>query len=256
MRDIARRQAPLPTRRTVSESEPGRFFEILDRYDSGVVFTHVGLSDIKSAFQVNPYDFLLQSLEERFESVLAPGYTPQFRSRGVYDVQSSEPAYGTWPKLFFRDAEYRTEDALHSILVRGDYRFEDCAYHDTFAADGCFGQIDRENVLILNVGTPHLICTHNYFVERHSETPYHEIRHFEGKLIRQDGTETRIRQSDRSSTVFTKQAWKKIQAAGVERGVIDQYDLGGLLVLAFNAGEYHEFLREKLLSDPYFMVTP
>jgi hypothetical protein len=38
--------------------------------------------------------------------------------------------------------------------------------------------------------------------------------------------------------------------------VIDQYDLGGLLVLAFNAGEYHEFLREKLLSDPYFMVTP
>ena len=255
VRDIVRRRTPLPTDSTVAESNSKRLYDILEQYESDVVFTHVGLSDIKTAFQTNPYDFLIETLEDHFESILAPGYTPQFRSVGLYDKQTSEPAYGMWPKLFFQDAQYRTDDAIHSILVRGDYRFEDCNHHDTFAQDGCFGQLDQDNVLIMNIGTPYLICTHNYYVERQNNVPYYTSRTYEGTLVCEDDTSERIQQRDRSTTVFTKQAWKKIQTAGVEHGVIDRHDLNGLLILAFKAREYHEFLREKLRNNPYFMVT-
>ncbi|MFW6040711.1 MAG: hypothetical protein ACOC85_02630, partial [Thermoplasmatota archaeon] len=101
--------------------------DILDGYsEEKTVFVHVGLSDIKSVFHQNPYELLIKVLEEHFNSILAPGFTPYFEESGVYHKLYSKPVHGTFYRLFHKDADYRTNDATHSILVKGDYRFDDC----------------------------------------------------------------------------------------------------------------------------------
>lgn len=98
----------LKRKRRASEGEVGAvseeaFDRILDAYtDTDTVFVHVGLRDIRRAFDCNPYAFLLGRFDGRFESVLNPGFTPAFRSvdGGVYHKQYSVPKFGTFSRLF------------------------------------------------------------------------------------------------------------------------------------------------------------
>jgi aminoglycoside N3'-acetyltransferase len=252
--DVAYRKGPFSPRPEVTKSDPQRLYDVLDSYDDETVFTHVGLSAIRDAFDADPYHFLREVLDERFESVLAPGYTPQFRETGEYDKRNSEPAYGTWSKLFFQDAEYRTDDAIHSILVRGPYRFDDCDHHDTFAEDGCFGQLDRDDVLVLNVGTPWLFTTQHHYIERQFGVPYQSYPVHEGVIVDEGGNEEEIAQRNDTYCLYARRAARKIQRQAVAAGVVDEFEIGGVLVLLFRAGAYHDFVRRKLSEDPCYLV--
>jgi aminoglycoside N3'-acetyltransferase len=149
------------------------FQSILDDYDDPTIFVHVGLSDVNAAFGGRSYDRLYTELTQQFESVLVPGFTPSFRDSGVYHNVYSRPQVGMFPRLFMDDAEYRTDDALHSIQVAGDYRFEDCDHHDTFGPEGCYAKLDRDNVLIANIGTNRLVSTQNHYISLRADPPYH-----------------------------------------------------------------------------------
>jgi len=111
-------------KRGVSSVAPSRLDELLKRHGDGHsnVFVHAGLSDIKRAFGTDPYAFLRSKLNANFRSVLAPGFTDYFATSGVYHKQYSRPKHGTFGQLFLRDADYRTDDAMKSILVEGPYR--------------------------------------------------------------------------------------------------------------------------------------
>ena len=222
--------------------------------DAEVVFVHIGLSDIKTAVQRNPYEAIVEKLRAEFESVLAPGFTRSFRETGVFDVDQTIPELGAFSSLFFQDAGYRTPDPLHSILVDGPYRFDDCTFRDTFSPEGCYGQLSADNVLCLNIGTPWLISTQLHYIERVCDVPYAGTADVNGELTA-NGTTERITQRtyDKNNYLYF---WNRrgLRDDMVEAGVLDHYVLNGLNVMGVRAGEMETFLQARIEEDPYYLV--
>ncbi|WP_311173536.1 AAC(3) family N-acetyltransferase [Halobellus ordinarius] len=245
-------------RRGASQVPEARFDDVLDRHAEGhsEVFVHVGLSDVKGAFATNPYEFLRSKLNARFESVLAPGFTDYFATSGVYHKQYSRPKHGTFSQLFLDDADYRTDDAMKSILVEGEYRFDDCVHHDSYHPEGCFAKLVEEDTLVLDVGTPWLTCSHLHYFESRFDVPYLTERTFEGVMYTDETDCERIEQtcSIQPSPFYS---WNKPKLTRrLDRdGALDRYDLNGLKVLFFTLGDLQSSLAPRLRADPYYLVT-
>lgn len=241
--------------RTISRIGEDALWNAVAGYDDyDIVFAHVGLSDVNSALSGNPYETVVSVLAEEFESILAPGFTDYFRLSGVYDRQRSRPKHGTFGKLFLEDADYRTKDACKSILVRGEYRFENCAQRDSYALDGCFEQLREDDVLVVSIGTPYLICSYLHHLEAKLDAPYMTQETFDG--VMHDGRKcVDIEQT----THYYDGLWSfnklKLQRHLRERGEIDQYDLDGLAVFVASIRDIDELVAEKMRSDPYYLVT-
>ena len=255
-------RAAMPSRRRrrdgsagpVAESELDR---ILDQYGGEAVFAHIGLSDINAAVDGDPFDFVFEKLAANFESVLTPGFTPSFRNDDgrVYHKQYSRPGFGTFPQLFQSVADYRTDDATNSILVRGPYRFEDCDHHDTWAETGCFGLLDRDNVQYLNIGTDWLTASQLHYVEWYHDLPYVGMADYDGVIYYDETSHEPVTQ--RSHEYHRPVSWNrgKIAADLAEAGVLDRYNRNGLRIFAFTARDLREALGPALADDPYYLVT-
>lgn len=242
--------------RSVGSVDETVFDEILAQYDSyDEVFVHIGLSDIKSAFDTDPYEFIHQKLNEHFSSILVPGFTQSFRDTGEYHAEETEPELGAFSGLFFSDAEYRTPDPLHSILVSGNYRFKGCNFRNTFAEDGCYGQLESDNVLYLNVGTQWLVSTQLHYIEQVLDVPYVSVVEIEGTATFDDGETRQIVQRN-----YDKNKWlyfwnrKKIVEDGLEADVLDHHRLNGLNIYAFDAGDLRRWIEPKIEANPYYLV--
>ena len=231
-----------------------RFDNILSQYDDDVVFVHAGLSDVKSAFGTNPYEFLLEKLDEHFESILAPGFTPSFRSTGIYHKKFSRPEVGAFSRLFLEDADYRTNDAIHSILVRGKYRFNEYDHQDSFSKNGCWSKLDEENILYLNIGTPWLISTHHHFIEHMHDVPYIESVLYDGVLYRNESEWESIRQCNYRYQWPIKRNSMKIQRYLTSQGVLSEHSMNNLELMSFRAQEIKKSLEPKIKADPYYLV--
>lgn len=245
-------------RRTIGPVAEGTFDRVLDSYaDAETVFVHAGLRDLKTAFERNPYTFLLGRFDERFESVLNPGFTPSFRSidGGVYHKEHSLPKFGAFSRLFLEDCEYRTNDPTNSILVRGPYRFTGCNQTDTWAKDGCFGKLDRENVRYLSIGTNWIRSSQIHYIEAQLDVPYIETRSYEGVICHDDVSCEEITHHSHEYTMPITWNRSKIQDDLERAGVLDMYDLNGLRVFAFRARDIREILAPKILADPYYLVS-
>jgi len=245
-------------RRSVSAVSERTFEEILQTHASGEnqVFLHVGLSDIKSAFDTNPYEFLLSKVEANFESILAPGFTDYFKMSGVYHKEHSQPKHGMFSKLFMRDAEYRTDDAIKSILVDGPYRFEGCVHDDSYHPDGCFAKLVGDDVLVMDIGVPWITCSHLHYFEHEFGVPYMTDRTYEGV---QCGPESACESISQTCGQYVSKyySWNKpkIQRELADAGVLEAYDLNGLQVLFFTLGDVEDVIGDKLRDDPYYLVT-
>lgn len=237
-------------------SEP-RLDNLIEDHGNGQteVFVHVGLSDVKAAFDVDPYAFLLEKLDHQFDSVIAPGFTDYFKTSGVYHKQHSRPKHGTFGGLFLEDADYRTDDAIKSFLVRGPYRFQDCVHHDSYHEDGCFNKLVSDNVLVMDIGTPWLTCSHLHYFESVFDVEYVVERSFQGVLL-DDGDCRPIEQTcHQYESAFYMWNKPKIERLLEQRGVLWRYDLNGLQVLFFRLGDLADVIGEKLQSDEYYLVT-
>lgn len=244
-------------RRTVGRVSESRFDAVLDELAAGrsTVFVHVGLSDVKAAFDTDPYAFLRSKLDARFESVLAPGFTDYFKISGVYHKQHSRPKHGTFGTLFMADAEYRTDDAIKSILVRGPYRFDGCVHTDSYHENGCFAQLVDDDALVLNVGTPWIKCSHLHYLERRAEVDYVVERTYDGVLLSED--ECRTVEQTCHEYASRWYSWNRPQIERLlrRRGVLSAYNLNGLRVYGFPLGRLAEEIEEVLARDPHFLVT-
>lgn len=243
--------------RSVQRVDERRLDEALDRYaDFETVFVHVGLSDVRQAFDRNPYAFLLEKLRSNFDSILAPGFTDYFRTSGVYHKQFSLPKHGTFSRLFLDDADYRTDDAIKSILVDGPYRFDDCDHHRSYDDDGCFAKLDRENVLVMNIGTPWLKCSHLHYIEQFYDVPYIEETDATGTIYYDEDSYDRITQRTPNYTSkFYSFNKRKIMSQLDREGVLDYTEMNGLNVYFFSVRDLRRALEPELLDDPYYLVT-
>lgn len=245
-------------RRGASPVDASTFDALLERHGSGhsEVFVHAGLSDIKSAFRTNPYKFLLQRLDEQFESVLVPGFTDYFKTSGVYHKEFSRPKHGTFVSLFLDDANYRTNDAIKSFLVRGPYRFDDCVHDDSYHEDGCFAALVEDDTLFLNVGTPWITCSHFHYIEAAYDVPYVTEATYEGVRYT---TATEYEHVEQTCGTYRSKfySWNKPKIARyLEReGILHRYDLNGLQVRFFTVGDTYRALGDRLEDNEYYMVS-
>jgi aminoglycoside N3'-acetyltransferase len=244
--------------RTVGRADTDQFDAILDRYATDTVFVHVGLRDIKRAFACNPYEFLVERFDDRFESVLNPGFTPSFRcADGIYHKQFSTPAFGAFSRLFFQDCDYRTDDPTNSILVRGPYRFDGCVRRDSWSPEGPFGKLDRENVLYLNVGTDWLRSSQIHYVESLLGVPYIETVAYDGVVYHDETEFEHVTHRSHEYRYDREMRWNraKLEAGLRADGLLESYDLSGLRIRAFHARDVREWLTPRIEADPYFVVT-
>lgn len=220
------------------------------------VFVHVGLSDIKAAFDVNPYKYLLSELQENFESVIAPGFTDYFKDSGVYHRKYSRPKHGTFNKLFLDDAEYRTEDPIKSFLVKGPYRFNDCDHRDSYGENGCFEKLVEDNVLVLNIGVPWITCSHLHHFESAFDVPYMHQESFEG-VIYYDDSSYEVCSHTVGEYISKYYSWNKPKIERILRrgDVLSTHNLKGLRVMSFHLQDLKKVIGEKLEENPYYLVT-
>jgi len=188
---------------------------------------------------------------------MTPGFTPTFRKDDgrVYHKQFSTPRFGTFSKLFHSVANYRTDDATNSVLVRGPYRFDDCDHHNSWGRVGCFGALDRDNVQYLNIGTDWLTASQLHYIEYSLDVPYIRSTEYDGVIYRDETTHEPITQ--RSHEYRRPVTWNraKISDELASEGVLDRYNCNGLRLFAFNAREMREALAPKIAADPYYLVT-
>ena len=254
--NLAQQEYALPgVGRTIQRVSETRFEAIFDRYDDDVVFVHAGLSAVKSAFNRNPYTYLRDTLLDSFDSVLVPGFTPSFRQTGVYHKQYSKPEYGAFARQFLSDATYRTDDAIHSILVAGEYRFDGCVHSDTFGSNGCWAQLDTDNVLYCNVGTPWIVSTQHHLIEHRADVPYNHTVSHDGVIYYDDKAYSPLTQQNYRYDMPARRSAPKILRDMRNEGVIDHYDLDGLKLNFFRARDLRERLVPKLKADPYYLIA-
>lgn len=245
-------------RRQVGRVSQSRFEQILDSHAAGedTVFVHVGLSDIASAFDTDPYAFLRSTVNSRFESVLAPGFTDYFKMSGVYHKTYSRPKHGTFGTLFLEDADYRTDDAIKSILVQGSYHFDGCRHDDSYHRDGCFAKLVDDDVLVMNVGVPWIICSHLHYLESRYNAPYVVDETFEGVLYESETEHRRVAQTcGQYTSPFYSWNRPKIYRRLAAAGAIDAYNLNGLKVFFFSLGDVARVIGSELVEDPNYLVT-
>jgi aminoglycoside N3'-acetyltransferase len=246
------RTGPSPSPAAVS-----RFDALLDEHaaDADAVFVHAGLSDVRRAFDCDPYRFLVDRFRAHFESVLVPGFTTSFKRSGVYHKRFSQPEFGTFARLFLEDADYRTDDAIHSILVAGPYRFEECDHHDSFGDNGCWEKLDRDDVLYVNVGTDWLTATQFHYLEQRYDVPYVDVTAHQGVIYHADADYEQVTQLNHTDALLRKFNRPKLERVLERRGVLDVHDLGGLRVRFFRSRALRRALAPEIRRDPYYLIS-
>lgn len=241
----------------VSRVNPASFAAILDRYSDDTVFVHAGLSDVKTAFDTDPYVFLRDALTERFESVLAPGFTPSFKQSGVFHREYTRPQYGTFSRLFLADADHRTDDPIHSILVKGPYRFGGVTKRHTFGPEGPFAKLRDDDVLYINIGVSRFHCSQLHFVECLQDVPYVAETDHEGVVYHDAADHKEVVQTNFTNKNPYLYAFnrEKIRRRLEAAGVINIYDLNGLPVSVTRAGDVHDVLEPEVAENPFYLVS-
>ncbi|MFP9191277.1 AAC(3) family N-acetyltransferase [Natrialbaceae archaeon A-CW1-1] len=247
--------SPIPKSATVSEVREAELDAILSNFENDTIFVHAGLSDIRSAFGKNPYKFLLNKLSENFQNVLAPGFTSTYRRSGVYHKKFSRPEHGMFNQLFLSDADYRTDDAIHSILVKGEYRFSDCDHHDTFGESSCWNKLDRENIPHLNIGTGRLRCFPLHYIENKYDLPYNEVTEYEGVIYYSESEYKRISQTSYDYSQKVRWNRKKIKSYLEKEGALKDHSVNGLRIYSFYTRDTREALLPQIDNDPYYLVV-
>ncbi|MFP9191283.1 AAC(3) family N-acetyltransferase [Natrialbaceae archaeon A-CW1-1] len=244
----------------LSEKQAGSVDEawlrsILDDIDSNKVFCHVGLSDVNSAFEGNPYEFLRDLLHEYFDTVMAPAFTSSFIESKVYSQKYTKSDSGTFSNLLIDDAEYRTPDALRSIVVDGPFRFNDCEHRDSYGSNSAFAKLEKENVPVLNIGTPWLKCSQWHFLEQQYDVPYMKKPTFEGVQINEGGEAINISQK----TGLFEGVWAhnrpKITRVLMKNEILRSHQRNSLNVMWHRLGDMRRCLGSKLRLNPYYLVT-
>lgn len=229
---------------------------ILDNYsDEKSVFIHVGLSDISAVFHQNPYNLLIDVLEEHFNSILAPGFTPYFEKSGVYHKLYSIPTHGTFYRLFLKDADYRTNDATHSILVKGDYRFDGCNHFDTLSREGCWGKMDNDNILIMDIGTPWIFASQHHYIEGYYDVPYcHKVK-YDGRIYYDDSKSEKITQTSYGYDLkAVRRNSIKLERYLSSKDILDKYNINGLNIRFFRARDIRKAYKNKIMNDSYYLI--
>lgn len=230
---------------------------LLSQHSSSSVFIHAGLSAISSGLGIrNATEWIIKKFSSFFQVLLVPGFTPSFRTSGIYHKFFSLPEYGMLSRQFLANSNSRTDDPIHSILIHGNYSFTGCRHDFSFGYESCFDKLDSENTLIVNIGTRDIVFAQLHHIERVYEVPYIMDRYHKG-IIYYD--ETNFSKINQRNYMFmpNKLTWNrnKIRRDLISDGVLTEHNLNGLIIRFFRAREMREALGSRINKNPYYLIS-
>lgn len=105
---------------------------------------------------------------------MVPTFTLSFKQTGIYSVNYSRSEVGIFSELFRERANYRTQNAIHSVsIISKDISiYEKMNYKNTFSPDGLYGYLVKDNSYIVNISTNYFLATFKHYVEEMYNVPY------------------------------------------------------------------------------------
>jgi len=238
----------------------------LDGFDIPInshIFIHAGLKNIKQLSGLeykSIVDNIIKFLKEIYQpnAIIAPTFTPSFRKSGVYSKLYSKAEYGIFSELFRQVADYRSDDAIHSVGIVSDdiEKFKNLNYHDTFASDGFFGSFHKKTY-ILNINTEHFVSTYMHYVEELMNVPYKDKNRaiYKGVMYDENNEIIRIEQTNHFYKYSSSINRKKINNLLLDNNLIKYKFYKGISISCINVFELIEVLKKEIEKNPYYMVV-
>lgn len=219
-----------------------------------IAIFHVGLAAVKANSAKEAYDLIIEAASDLSNYAL-PGFTPSFRSSGVYSYSHSRPEVGRFSVLAKGSCFYRTTDPIHSFFLKERVLCDELDMSDTFIENGFFSLFTKEDSCWVNIGTKSLVSTVFHHIERVANVPYLEhVKHF--GVMYKDGEVVEI---EHYSYKYNRRvAWNKIKiekTLSKAGAILQQGYWNGAYCQVIDGHLAAKVLLNKLKDDPYYLVT-
>lgn len=243
---------------TYSHGAAEMFEKVIREVPADKVFLHIALSSVRRfATDQNTYAYLTDFMKTNFCVITSQSFTPGVRKTKLFDPEKSLPAYGSFARQLFHDRTWRNEDPCYSVVASGDPGWPQNLL--SFAPDGVFRQMIRENYWCINIGLEYVTCSLMHLVEYEQKVPYLDFftdEFFIQKNEQKIGLDYPLHKNKRGYSVKGYVWWNKIRLMRDLRkaGFVRSHNPGGIPVFCFPMDELYAFVTEKVKKDPYYLI--
>jgi len=240
-----------------------KLFEKVNINNNSLLFLHVGLKKIKQ--KTNKEYSILENeitniIKKKYNphSILVPAFTFSFIQTGIYSVNYSRSEVGIFSELFRKKANYRTQNAIHSVSIisKNISNYEKINYKNTFSSDGLYSYLVKDNSYIINISTHHFIATHTHYIEELYNVPYKDRTNNKFKGIIFDKYDNPIKWEQIHQAYNSKVQFniKKRTDVLIKANVLKEFTYRGIKISIIKVCDLVEVLGRYLKKDKYFLV--
>jgi aminoglycoside N3'-acetyltransferase len=252
--------------RTVYERDESFSYETLlgglNIPDGSKVFIHAGIKSIKGLSGDNSVDVvknLINTIKQEYSpnAIIAPAFTPSFRTSGIYSKMYSKAEYGAFAEIFRAQAHYRTDDAIHgcSIITEDIKQFVSLDYNESFGKNGFYNSLVQDTY-ILNVSTNYFVSTYLHYLENDLCVPYKKmVPKWCGVTLTEENQAEEKEQINHAYYYNTVINRDKLISKLRKKQVIVESEHCGVSVSAISVRKLDEIIRSEIVKNPYFLVT-
>jgi len=247
-----------------SEFNISKLFEKVNINNNSLLFLHVGLKKIKQ--KTNKEYSILENeitniIKKKYNphSILVPTFTLSFIQTGIYSVNYSRSEVGIFSELFRKKANYRTQNAIHSVSIisKNISNYEKINYKNTFSSDGLYGYLVKDNSYIINISTSHFVATHLHYIEEMYKVPYkNRINNiYKGVIFDKYNNPIKWEQTHHAYNEKVQFNRKKIVNVLKKANVLKEFTYRGIKISVIKVCDLIEVLGKYLKKDKYFLVS-
>ncbi|MDP3115412.1 MAG: AAC(3) family N-acetyltransferase [Candidatus Cloacimonadaceae bacterium] len=204
----------------------------------------------------DPYSHVDTILNNSFETVIVPTFTPAVLYTGVFDVSATESESGTFSQLFLKSAEGRTLSPFKSFALKGLMTPELLSLHtfNDYIAGGMFHFFNSNDVVSVNVGTMDIRFGTIHYLESMCNLPYIRHRDVRIRVIDSNGISRSSEYCHLDYKIRVKFSRDKIERDLHRAGIIKVLIINDMIVRIIPEIDCSDYLIKRLKADPYYLV--
>jgi len=233
--------------------------EKFNKFKNKELIVHAGIKRLITHNAASTTVEIIEFLEKKFEptSIISQSYSPSFRRSGIFSSKFSRAEIGAFAEEFRKFSNRRTPDPIHSVsyISKNLSLFKSINYKDTFGEDGFFASLYFRDAVQINIDTNRFISTYLHFLEEQLSVPYkHQNSIFEGFKV--DDKVMSIKQKNHSYKYPLEFNRRKIYKYLKDNNVIFDIEKNASVIISIvKIKDMHDLISEKILKDPYYLVT-
>lgn len=240
-----------------SRANDSKLREFLSGTPSRDAVVFVGLKQVRNSIGVeNPYEYLRDLLEEKFETLIVPTYTPSVLTTGIFDVRTTPSETGSFSQQFLQQSGKRTMSPLKSFALLGP-RENDIMSLQTFndySADGIFEYFYSNAITSINIGTVNPRFSTIHYCEYTADLPYLLKEKPKIRVMDHEGNEALNEYFYLGYKQRLKFNRDKIEKHLMKAGSLEKLVINDLIVRIINERKAFDLMLGNLKRDPYYLV--